>query len=109
MENLQPLLDLLSGKVGWLPAALAWAAALRTALAFFDTRIRHFVADKLNSIGGENDVEVNAYLRNLFGKLWWKLLALVLPLPKLSDLDRAVAHQKEAVAEATPMASTHPE
>lgn len=40
MNELQPLLELLEGKYGWLGSALAWMGALRLAAKFISNRLQ---------------------------------------------------------------------
>lgn len=106
MEQLQPLIDLLGGSKGPLAAVIAWLAAASAALAPFSVWIQHKLADWMNSVAESADEDDDKYLASLFANKAYKLVALLLrfvniKLPTSADLERAIKHQKEAVAEAT--------
>lgn len=98
ISDLQPILDLLGGKAGWLGTVITWFGAAQIVLRFADTRIRHWVSDKLNASAASAETDDDELLRGLFSRRWWKIAALVFPLPKLADLDRALKLQAEAIA-----------
>ena len=104
MSELQPILDLLAGKAGWLPTALAWIAALKTASVFVENKIARWAADKLNEIAATDSEDDDVYLRAVFSQSGYKIAAFILRLigirlPTLADLDRAIRLQKEVLAE----------
>ncbi|HOP99132.1 MAG TPA: hypothetical protein PLK78_17075 [Verrucomicrobiota bacterium] len=106
-EEIKPLLDLLSGKFGWLSTVLTWLGAITPVTALFATRFKHWASDKLNEIAASSDKDDDAYLRALFSQQWYRFLAFLLrftpfQLPTLADLERAIALQEEAVQEAAP-------
>ena len=101
MSELQPILDLLSGKSGWVATALTWIAALKTASTLIETRVAHFLADRLNDIAATESEDDDKYLRWLFEKPAYKMTAFVLRLvgvrlPTLADLERALRLQSES-------------
>lgn len=105
MNELQPLLDLLAGKAGWLPTVLTWIAAARTAGIFVGGALKRWAADRLNHIAATRSVDDDEYLRALFARPAYKLASFVLSLagldlPSSADLERAIAHQEEAAAAA---------
>lgn len=102
MNELQPLLDLLGGKAGWLPTALTWLAAIKLASTLVENKLNHWLCDQLNQIAASEGGDDDAYLRALFSRSWYKLGSFLLRftglrLPTLADLERAIQHQAEAV------------
>lgn len=103
MNELQPLLDLLAGKAGWLPTVLAWIAALKTASTFVEGAIARWAADRLNDVAATESADDGGYLRDLFARPGYKFGAFLLRLvgvrlPTLADLERAIRLQNEARA-----------
>ncbi len=98
---LQPLLDLLGGQGNWLVTLVVWAGALSVAFAWVSPKIKSWMADKMNEIAASADTNDDDYLRKIYGAKWYITLAFVLrmvglQLPTLTDLERAIALQKEA-------------
>lgn len=105
MNTLQPILDLLKGHGTWLTTLLAWVAAISAVLAPFAVWISHKLADSMNDAAATSDLEDDEYLRRLFSSKIYKLAAFLLNfanvrLPTLSQLERAIQLQAEAIAEA---------
>lgn len=101
MNELQPILDLLAGKAAWLPTVIAWIAAIKLASTLIETRVAHFLADRLNDIAATESEDDDGYLRWLFQKPGYKMLAFTLRLigvrlPTLADLERAIRLQRES-------------
>lgn len=101
MNELQPLIDLLSGKAGWLPTLLTWVAALKTASTFVEGKIARYAADKLNEFAASESEDDDQFLRDLFSNPAYRtgqviLLLIGVRLPTLADLERAIKLQKEA-------------
>lgn len=113
-EDLQPLIDLLAAKQGsWLATLLAWMGTVSVLLSPFAVRIRNMLADMLNDTAATESEEDDAYLLKLFSQPWYRFLSFVLGLinirfPTLSELQRAIRLQKEAVEKAKCQNTTSP-
>lgn len=102
--ELAPVVHLLFGDSSWVSKLLAWIAAFAAALAPFRTMIRHTIADRFNAYAAASTQAQDDYLRGLFSSKWYMTFGFLLSfagitLPTLSDLERAVAQQHEAVVE----------
>lgn len=100
-ETFKPILDLLGGKGSWITTIIVWFAAISATLAPIAVWIRNKLADMLNARAASADEDDDQYLRALFGNPFYRFLAFVLNfanirLPNLSELERAIAQQKEA-------------
>lgn len=105
MTELKPLLDLLSGQFGWLPTALAYLAALKLAMTFFENAFARWIADRLNAVAASSDEDDDEYLREIFSAPAWRTGSLLLRFvglrfPTLKDLERAIKLQREAAIDA---------
>ncbi|MEI8289819.1 MAG: hypothetical protein WCH99_10125 [Verrucomicrobiota bacterium] len=93
MNELQPLLSLLSGKFGWLPTVVAWAGAIKLALAFFEVRFQHAAEDWLSRFAGSNNPDDDVFITKLLSSRGWRLAAFAARflnfwLPCLADYQR---------------------
>ena len=57
MNELQPLINLLSGKFGWLPALLGYMAAIRVPLKFVSARIQANLTARMAAAAASADPE----------------------------------------------------
>lgn len=101
MNEIQPILDLLSQKLPWLLPALAWLGAIKLALLAFEGKIARYAADKLNEVAATESEDDDQFLRELFARKSYRtaqvvLLLMSVRLPTLADLERAIKLQKEA-------------
>lgn len=104
-ETFGPLLELLQGKGTVLTTLIAWTAAISVILAPFAVWIRNKLADAANRAAETADEDDDAYLRKLFSAKWYRLTAFLLNfanirLPTITELERALELQKQAVAKA---------
>lgn len=102
---LKPILDLLGGKGTWLTTLLAWVAAVSAALSPFAVWIRNKLADMMNAAAESSDENDDVWLTRLFSNPIYQFAAFLLNfisirLPTLSELQRAIALQHEAVVDA---------
>lgn len=102
MEALQPLIELLGGKGSWITTVIAWFGAVALALTPFTVFIQHKLADAINNVAASSETDDDAYLRWLFSRGWYRFPTFLLRFanirfPTLSDLERALKLQAEAV------------
>lgn len=106
-QAFQPILELLGGKAGNIMTTLiAWIVAISIALAPFSGMISRRLRDMLNEAAESSKLDDDDYLRRLFSRGWYQTAAFLLrfinvDLPTTAELDRAIALQKEAIAEAS--------
>lgn len=105
MNELQPLLNLLGGKAGWLTTLITWLGVLAPLSALCGTKFKHWISDKLNAVAASEDLDDDAYLTKLFSLAPWRLAAFLskftpFHLPTLADLERAIRLQHEAAIDA---------
>lgn len=110
--GVEQIADILGPKAKAVIAQVViYVGTLSLVFGWFSTRIDHWLRDRLNKIaegaGGNTDV----WLANLFTNPIYRFLATLLNfisvnLPTIGDLDRAVQHQREAVAAAKEVKST---
>lgn len=105
-ETFKPILDLLGGKGTWITTVISWFAAIGLVLAPFGVWIRNKLADMLNEAAKSSDKDDDTYLRAIFSNKAYRLIAFTLNfanirMPNLTELERAIALQEEAVKKAT--------
>lgn len=110
-DTLEPLVNILPT---WVSQVIVWVVALNLALAPFSVWISHRLRDMLNRAAASAEEDDDLFLRNLFSKPWYRAIALGLrfinvDLPTVSDLERAVSLQAEAVHEAKVQRGTAPQ
>lgn len=93
MNEIQPLISLLTGKFGWLPTLFAWLSALSMALGFVQKRIQDFNEKKLEHFAQSTNPDDDLFLTALLSAPWYRLAAFVAGflnfwLPTLSDYNR---------------------
>ena len=103
--ELQPILDLLTGKFHWLPALLAWVGALKTLFHFLGRYLTAWTAGVLVRIVNSPDPTDDHLLLTVLDSRVYQLLHFVLalfslPLPTRADYDAAL-HNKTAAPAAT--------
>lgn len=105
-ETIQPLINLLGGAGTWITTLIAWLGAISLAMAPFTVWVQHKLADAMNRAAeSKEDTTDDEYLRKLFSHSWYKFLTFLarfanFRFPTLSDLERALKLQAEAVKEA---------
>lgn len=97
MNELQPLIDLLSGKFGWLSTVFAWMGAMRVAAkpisAVLQDGAAKFIASAIESESDDDD----RLAASILGSRTYRLLAFVLDwvasikLPTLKQYREAAA------------------
>ncbi|MBC8095741.1 MAG: hypothetical protein H7Y43_08005 [Akkermansiaceae bacterium] len=80
MTELQPLLNLLGGKLGWLPAATAWLLAIQTAMKFINSRLQAFLTERMANIAASESSDDDEYFGAFLQRGWYRKLAFVLDL-----------------------------
>lgn len=98
--ELQPILDLLTGKFHWLPALLAWVGALKTLFHFLGRYLTGWTAGVLVRIVNSPDPTDDHLLLTVLDSRAYQLLHFALalfslPLPTRADYDAAL-HDKSA-------------
>jgi len=107
--ELQPILDLLTGKYHWLPALLAWVGALKTLFHFFGRYLTTWTAGVLVRIVNSPDPEDDHLLLNIldsraYQRLHFALALFSLPLPTRADYDVALRAKTGATSVAALLA-----
>ena len=77
-HSLQPLLDLLSGKLGWLPTALAWIGALRLPMKLAGDWLQRALTAFVNDVANSPESDDDSALRKILGSLPYRLSAFAL-------------------------------
>lgn len=101
---LAPIINLLPVNLRVLAVKiLVWSASMSALLVWFRTRIDHWLRDRMNAAAEANGGG-DAWLRSIYGSVWYRAIATVLAfvsinLPSVSELDRSVKMQQQAVAE----------
>ncbi len=93
MNELQPLLDLLSAKHGWLASAVAWIGTLRVPLKLLQGKIQAVLSRVLAYVAETPEKDDDDFVRRLLS--WWpyRLTALLadavlsVKLPTVKTLD----------------------
>jgi len=80
MSELQPLLDLLSGKFGWLATVVTWVGAIRLAVKPFNSRVQAKLTAAMAEAAASPDVEDDRMFEGLLGARWYRLLHFGLDL-----------------------------
>jgi len=102
---LKPVLDLLPSNLqDLINKVIMWIGSFSLVLAPFAVWIRHKLSDMLNTAAESSETDDDEWLRKLFGNPIYSFLATMLRflhvnLPVLSDLERAILQQRQAVAE----------
>lgn len=105
MNDFAPLLDLLSGKLGWLPTVLLWIGALRLPMKFLQSWLQNVLTAFVARIVASPQTDDDAQLRRLFDSLGYRMLVfsldaiLSLKLPTSESLD---THQQTQAAQPNP-------
>ena len=99
--ELQPILDLLTGKFHWLPALLAWVGALKTLFHFLGRYLTTWTAGVLVRIVNSPDPTDDHLLLSVLDSRAYQLLHFALalfslPLPTRADYDDALRHKSPA-------------
>src|SRR5882724_11784745 len=100
--ELQPILDLLTGKFHWLPALLAWVGALKTLFHFLGRYLTAWTAGVLVRLVNSPDPTDDHLLLTVLDSRAYQLLHFALalfslPLPTRADYDAAL-HNKTAAS-----------
>ena len=77
-EQLQPLIDLLTGKFGWLATVLTWMSACRLALKPFSARIQQRMMAKMAEAA--EDPEDTRDWESILHRRWYRTMAFALDL-----------------------------
>ncbi len=95
MEQVQPLIHVLEGRFGWLPALMAWMSAVRLSVKPFNEKLQSKLTDLMAK--DANDPQSERDWETLLHKRWYRLSAFALDLifsvklPTHVDLTRLVA------------------
>lgn len=80
MEHLQPLLDLLTARHGWLPAALGWMSALRLACKPISIWLQGALTELFAFVQATNESEDDEFVDAMLRARWYRVLAFLLDL-----------------------------
>jgi hypothetical protein len=93
-DQIQPLLNLLTGKLGWLPTVVTWIGAARLAMKFFSAKLQAKLTARMVAAVTGPDPEEERDWETVLGKRWYRLvnfavdLAFSVKLPTLADFLR---------------------
>lgn len=91
MNELQPLLDLLSAKYGWLPALLVWMSTVGSCFKLVSAQLQARMTDMLVSAAGDKDETEDSIWVKVLDAPAYRAFAFTLDfllrvkLPRLSD------------------------
>ncbi len=74
----KPLVDLLSGQFGWLPAVLAWIGALRVPMKIASSHVQRALTGFVASVAASPEQDDDDAVRRILGSLWYRFLAFAL-------------------------------
>lgn len=80
MPDLKPLLTLLGGRIGWLPAAVAWMGAIRIVLKPFSARIQAALTAKVAAAVKSPDPADLQFIDGVLQAKWYRLTAFALDM-----------------------------
>lgn len=80
MNELQPLLDLLTGKFGWLPTVLGYMAAIRVPLKFVSARIQKNLTERMAAAAASQDPDDDRDFDALLRSRWYRITSFLLDL-----------------------------
>lgn len=72
MEQIQPLLDLLSAKFGWGPAFLGWMGAARLAIKWFSGGLQQRLTARLSEAAASSDTQDDADWEKILRSTWYR-------------------------------------
>lgn len=101
----QPLLELLTGKLGWLPALLTWIGALRLPMKLVQSWVQNFLTAFVARVAASPQTDDDAQLRKLLDSLGYRMLAFTLDAAlslKLPTSDSLDTHQATKAAQPSP-------
>lgn len=101
-SELVSLIKQLSGGDGKVSAVVSYLGVLAVFSALAGRKLERWIQDKINAIAESSTLDDDEYLRQLFSKPWYKFVAFLsgftpFRLKTLSDLERAIRLQKEAI------------
>lgn len=105
MNDFAPLLDLLTGKFGWLSTVLIWMGALRLPMKLVQSWLQNVLTAFVARIVASPQTDDDAQLRRLFDSLGYRMLVfsldaiLSLKLPTSESLD---VHQQSRAPQPSP-------
>lgn len=80
MESLQPLIDLLSARHGWIPAVLGWMSAIRLALKWFSGGLQERLTARLVEAAKSADTQDDADWEAILRARWYRWVSFWLDL-----------------------------
>jgi len=109
--ELQPVLDLLTGKLHWLPALLVWVGALKTLSHFAGKFLTGWTAGVLVRVVNSPDPDDDHFLLAILDSRFYRLLHFALtlfslPLPTRADYDAALKNRAAATSAAALLIAT---
>ena len=92
----QPLLDLLSGKFGWLPTIIAWIGAVRVPMKLVSGWLQSTLTAFVARVAASPQTDDDAFLERVFGSIGYRFTAFLLDAAlslKLPTTDSLARHQ----------------
>lgn len=103
MNEFQPLLDLLSGKFGWLPTVLIWIGALRVPMKLVSGALQNFLTAFVVRVAASPETDDDDKLRTLFGSIGYRFIAFTLDAALSLKLPTSESLVKHISGEAVPV------
>jgi hypothetical protein len=102
--ELQSLIQLLSGKFGWLPTVLTWMGTIRTVLKPFSSRVQSNLTARMVAAAQSADAEDATDFDSLLRARWYRVTTFVLDLMFSFKLPTHADFLKLQITNQTPQA-----
>lgn len=80
MEQIQPLLDLLTAKFGTVPAVLGWMSALRLACKPFSIALQELLGRLFRFVQDTEEATDDEFVAAMLQRRWYRVLAFLVDL-----------------------------
>lgn len=80
MEQIQPLLDLLTAKFGFMPSVLGWMAALRLACKPFSLALQSLLGRVFRFVHDTEEAEDDEFIAAMLKRRWYRALVFLVDL-----------------------------
>jgi len=100
MNEFQPLIDLLSGKFGWLTTVIVWIGALRVPMKIFNGWIQQTLTAFVARVAASPEQDDDEAVRRIIGSLPYRFIAFILDAVlslKLPTAESLANHKIESV------------
>jgi hypothetical protein len=80
METLQPILDLLAAKHGWITAVLGWMSALRIGIKPFSAALQNGFTRLFAFVHETAEADDDAFVAAMLKARWYRVIAFLFDL-----------------------------